>query len=120
MSAEPDPTPLTECCTPPTSVGMTPEDAARTAHLLKVLADPARLQLLSILVDRDDGEATVLDLTAPVGLTQPTVSHHLKVLADVGLVTREKRGVRAYYAVVPEVLYALSGHLGAHLVRVGR
>ncbi len=92
------------CCTPGLAASLTRDDAADLAALFKALADPARLQLLSILRSSDGGEACVCDLTGPVGLSQPTVSHHLKVLADAGLVTREKRGVWAWYAVVPERL----------------
>jgi ArsR family transcriptional regulator len=91
-------------------------DAERTARTLKALADPARLRLLSIIAAHDGGEACVCDLTEPVGLTQPTVSHHLKVLTEAGFVTREKRGVWAYYTLVPDAVRALTAHLGAHLL----
>jgi ArsR family transcriptional regulator len=76
-------------------------DAEALARSLKALADPTRLRLLSLVAAHDGGEACVCDLTDPVGLTQPTVSHHLKVLVDAGLLTRDKRGVWAYYALVP-------------------
>jgi ArsR family transcriptional regulator len=75
--------------------------------VLKVLADPTRLRLLSLIQAQPDGEACVCHLTAPVGLSQPTVSHHLKVLLDAGLVTREQRGSWAYFRVVPEALATL-------------
>jgi len=81
---------------------------------LKAVADPARLQLLSLVAAHEGGEACVCDLTEPVGLSQPTVSHHLKVLVDAGLLTRDKRGVRAYYALVPAALDALAAALTTH------
>ena len=81
--------------------------AEELAGVLKALADPIRLRLVSLIQAHEDGEACVCDLTAPVSLTQPTVSHHLKVLLDAGLVEREKRGVWAYYGIVPGALEAL-------------
>lgn len=92
---------------------MSAASAQRLAGVLKALADPARLRLLSMIQAHDDGEACVCDLTDPLGLSQPTVSHHLKVLLDAGLVTREKRGVWAYYRAVPATLAALAELLAA-------
>ncbi|SEG91732.1 ArsR family transcriptional regulator [Nonomuraea solani] len=83
--------------------------AERLASALKAVADPTRLQVLSMISGSPAGEACVLDLTAPLGLTQPTVSHHLKILVDAGLLTREKRGKWAWYSIVPERLDALRG-----------
>ncbi len=83
-------------------------DAERLAALLHVVSDPTRLQLLSLVKASPAGEACVADLTAPLGLTQPTVSYHLKVLVDAGLLTREKRGLWAWYALVPDGLAALA------------
>ena len=112
-----DPVPtVAGCCTPVTAPAMSPADAAALATPLKALADPARLRLLSLIAAHEGGDACVCDLTEPVGLSQPTVSHHLKVLVDAGLLTREKRGVWAHYAPVPGALDALVAHLGAHLV----
>ena len=105
----------TACCSPVTGSTMSAEDADRTARTLKALADPARLRLLSIIAAHDGGEACVCDLTEPVGLSQPTVSHHLKVLTEAGFVTREKRGVWAYYTLVPGAVDELTRHLGGHL-----
>jgi ArsR family transcriptional regulator len=82
-------------------------DAQRLAALLKVLAEPARLRLLSLIQAQPDGEACVCHLTSPLGLSQPTVSHHLKVLLDAGLVEREQRGSWAYFRVKPEPLAAI-------------
>ncbi|WP_431836532.1 ArsR/SmtB family transcription factor [Cellulomonas sp. Y8] len=103
-------------CSPVTGTTMSAEDADRTARTLKALADPARLRLLSIIAAHEGGEACVCDLTEPVGLSQPTVSHHLKVLTEAGFVTREKRGVWAYFTLVPDAVRALTAHLGEHLL----
>ncbi len=75
--------------------------ASELARTLKAIADPARLRLLSMIAAHDGAEACVCDLTEPLGLSQPTVSHHLKVLVDAGLLTRDKRGVWAYFTLVP-------------------
>src|ERR1043166_2885637 len=83
-------------------------DAARLAAVLKALADPARLRLLSLIQSSPDGEACVCDLTAPLGLSQPTVSHHLRILTESGLLEREKRGVWAYYRLVPASIAAIA------------
>jgi len=104
------------CCSPLTGTTVGVDDAERLSRSLKALADPARLRLLSIIAAHDGGEACVCDLTEPVGLSQPTVSHHLKVLTESGFVTREKRGVWAYYTLVPGAVHELTAHLTAHLV----
>ena len=94
----------------PTCSGISPElalsrpEAERTAALLRVVADPTRLQLLSLIRASDGAESCVCDLTAPIGLSQPTISHHLKVLTEAGLLRREKRGPWAWFALVPERL----------------
>jgi ArsR family transcriptional regulator, arsenate/arsenite/antimonite-responsive transcriptional repressor len=81
-------------------------DAERLAGVLKAFADPARLRLLSLIQAAPDGEASVTDLTAPLNLSQPTVSHHLRILTEAGLIEREKRGVWAYYRIVPSAIAA--------------
>ena len=97
---------------PPLLAGPLPAaDAESLARALKVLADPARLRLLSLIQSQPDHEACVCNLTEPLGLSQPTVSHHLKVLLEAGLVEREQRGSWAYFSVVPEPLTALRGLL---------
>ena len=96
------------CCTSPPHGGLTEPEASELARRLKALADPTRLRLLSIIAAHEGAEACVCDLTEPVGLSQPTVSHHLKVLTSAGLVTREQRGVWAYYAIVPGALESVS------------
>lgn len=103
------------CCTPTTGPVLAAEDADGLARTLKALADPARLRLLSLIAAHAGAEACVCDLIEPVGLSQPTVSHHLKVLAEAGLVTRDKRGVWAYYGLAPGAVEALSAHLVRHL-----
>jgi len=88
------------------------EDADGLARALRVLAEPARLRLLSLIQAQPEHEACVCHLTEPLGLSQPTVSHHLKVLLDAGLVEREQRGSWAYFRVVPDELRALRELLG--------
>ena len=100
-----------ECCTPLLREPLTADQAADLAHILKALADPTRLRLVSMVAAHEGGEACVCDLTDPLGLTQPTISHHLKVLVDAGILTRNQRGKWAYYALVPRALDALSAVL---------
>ena len=93
------------CCgTLTTDEAMGREQAEATAQLLKAVADPVRLQLLSLIRSSTGQEACVCDLTPAVGLSQPTVSHHLKVLTEAGLVTRERRGTWAWFQLVPSRL----------------
>ncbi len=87
---------------------MSAERAAEVAALLKALADPVRLRLLSLIASSRAGEACVCDLNAAFDLTQATISHHLKVLHSAGILDREKRGVWVYYAVRPEALSAVA------------
>ena len=105
--------PLAEqaCCTTLLREPITAGQAADLAHKLKALADPTRLRLVSMVAAHEGGEACVCDLTEPLGLTQPTISHHLKILVEAGIFTRDKRGVWAYYALVPSALDALSAVL---------
>jgi ArsR family transcriptional regulator, arsenate/arsenite/antimonite-responsive transcriptional repressor len=97
-----------QCCTPLLSQPLSADHAAGLAHILKALADPTRLQLVSMVAAHEGGEACVCDLTGPLGLTQPTISHHLKILVDAGILTRDKRGKWAFYALVPGALDAVS------------
>jgi ArsR family transcriptional regulator len=96
------------CCPPLVREASEPEAARDLARVFKALGDPTRVQLLSIVAAHDGGEACVCDLTDPVGLSQPTVSHHLKILVDAGLLTREQRGRWAYYSLVPGALDRLA------------
>jgi ArsR family transcriptional regulator, arsenate/arsenite/antimonite-responsive transcriptional repressor len=95
------------CCTPLVDGPLSAGDADRLAAVFKAVADPARLRLLSLISAQPGGEACTCDLTEPVGLSQPTVSHHLKVLLNAGLLARDKRGQWSYYRIVPEQLAAL-------------
>lgn len=92
------------CCVPSSVPTLGADEAQEKAQLFKALADPNRLRLLSIVKAADGGEACVCDLTEPLALGQPTVSHHLKILVDAGLLQREKRGTWAYYSLVPGAL----------------
>lgn len=99
---------LVACCSPVTD-GVVADEAADTlARMFKALGDPSRVKLLSLIAAGEGGEACSCDLTEPLGLSQPTVSHHLKVLVEAGLLTREQRGKWAYFTVVPSVLEALA------------
>ncbi|MEB3030655.1 ArsR/SmtB family transcription factor [[Mycobacterium] nativiensis] len=100
---------LAACCSPITDGVLDPVAADRLAGVLKALAEPTRLRLVSLIASHPGGEACVCDLTAPVGLTQPTVSHHLKTLVEAGLLERTQRGKWAYYRLVPSALDALAG-----------
>lgn len=95
------------CCPPLLGPALDDAEAQSLAGALKIVADPARLRLLSLIANRPGGESCVCDLTEPLGLSQPTVSHHLKVLHKAGLLDREKRGTWVYYRLVPERLDAL-------------
>jgi ArsR family transcriptional regulator len=99
---------IESCCTPLTRAPLSAQDADRLAGVLKAIAVPARVRILSMIYAHEGGEACVCELTEPLGLSQPTVSHHLKVLVDAGLITRDKRGVWAYYRAVPDALAALA------------
>lgn len=96
------------CCAPLAEAPLSAGDAQQLATRLKALADPARIRLVSILLASDGQEACTCELTEPLGLSQPTVSHHLKKLAEAGLITGERRGVWTYYRVVPDALSALA------------
>ena len=100
------------CCAPVTEGVLDESQATELASVFKVLADPARLRLLSMVAAAESGEACACDLVEPVGRSQPTVSHHLSLLVDAGLLTREKRGKWAWYRVVPERLDAIRAALG--------
>lgn len=92
------------CCAPLTRQTLDATQAAGLARSLKALADPTRLRLISIVAASEGQEACACDLTAPVGLSQPTVSHHLKVLTDAGFLSRTQRGTWAHFALVPGAL----------------
>ncbi len=91
--------------------GLAADEAKQQALVFKALADPNRLRLLSIVKSASSGATCVCDLTEPLDLSQPTVSHHLKVLVEAGLLHREKRGTWAYYSLVPGALESTAGLL---------
>lgn len=102
---------LADCCAPITGSAMDEQTAASLALRFKAVGDPTRLRLLSLIAAQEQGEACVCDLTEPVDLSQGTVSHHLKVLVDAGLLTRTKRGTWSFYALVPGALDTLADAL---------
>ena len=101
------------CCTPLVREPLSGDWAGDLARMFKALGDPVRLQLLSRVASSAGGEACVCDLSAGFGLTQPTISHHLKVLRESGLLQCERRGTWVYYWVVPSALAQLSAVLGS-------
>lgn len=100
------------CCSPLSREPLTQRDADRIAPLLKALADPVRLRLMSLVASHEGGEACVCDLSDAFELSQPTISHHLKVLHDVGLLDRDKRGVWVYYRARSEALSGIATLIG--------
>jgi len=102
---------VTACCAPVTRQAMDRSSAETLAQSLKAIADPTRLQLVSLVAAHKGAEACVCDLQEPLGLSQPTVSHHLKVLVDAGILHREKRGTWAYFSLIPGALDSLAGLL---------
>lgn len=115
-STKPLPLPVLEneavaaCCPPLTERPLTEQEAERTALMFKALGDPARLRLFSSVASHEGGEACVCDIS-DVGVSQPTVSHHLKKLKDAGLLSSERRGTWVYYRVEPSVLAAMGSIL---------
>ena len=95
------------CCPPVLEGRLTKNEADQLAETFKAVADPARLRLLNFIAAQPSGEACVCYLMKPLGLSQPTVSHHLKILFDAGLLDRERRGTWVYYRIVPERLTML-------------
>jgi len=106
------------CCEPILDTALDESGAEELAAAFKVLADPARLRLLSLIANTPAREVCACELVAALGRSQPTVSHHLSTLVDAGLLQREKRGKWAWYSVVPERLAVLHDALAgpAHLV----
>jgi ArsR family transcriptional regulator len=100
------------CCTPVRTDVLDEGQAELLAHSFAALADPIRLRLLSHIAASDDVEVCACDLVEPSGRSQPTVSHHMKILVDAGLVEREKRGLWVWYRLVPSRLDALRSVLG--------
>lgn len=99
---------LAACCAPPAGEALDADGAERLAATLKVLAEPTRLRLLSLVAANRDSEECICNLTELVGVSQPTVSHHMRLLVDAGLLAREQRGKWAYYRLVPGALDAFA------------
>jgi len=100
------------CCPPLSREPLTAEQAELVAPQLKALAEPVRLRLMSLIASHPGGEACVCDLNEAFDLTQPTISHHLKVLHEAGLLDREKRGVWVYYRARTQALASLGALIG--------
>ena len=96
------------CCPSGLAAPMDRDEAHGLAQLLKAVADPSRLQLLALIRASESGEICACDFTEPLGLSQPTVSHHLKVLTDAGLIRREQRGTWAWFSIEPQRLTELA------------
>lgn len=99
------------CCAPLTAEPLDQGQAQDFARVLKALADPTRLRLVSLVAAHEGNEACACDLIDPVGLGQPTVSHHLKILVDAGVLRREKRGIWSYYSLAAETLERIAAFL---------
>ena len=108
------------CCPPLSAEPLSAGQAQLIAPMLKALADPVRLRLMSLIASHPGGEACVCDLTGAFDLSQPTISHHLKVLHDSGLLGREKRGVWVYYRARTEALASLGTLIGSPATAQGR
>jgi len=108
-----DPAATAACCPPLSQEPLTAGQAEQIAPLLKALADPVRLRLMSLIASHPGGEACVCDLTGAFDLSQPTISHHLKVLHEAGLIDRDKRGVWVYYRARTEALASLGTLIGS-------
>lgn len=106
---------MSSTCAAPASLSarLSAVDAIALAERLKALADPVRLQLVSFILEQDSGEACTCELAPLVGLSEPTVSHHLKKLEASGLVAKERRGMNVYYRVVPESIGQITAALNA-------
>lgn len=106
------------CCSPLSDTALSAAQAERIAPLLKALADPVRLRLMSLIASHPAGEVCVCELTSAFDLSQPTISHHLKVLRDSGLLNREKRGIWVYYRARTEALASLGALIGNPIATV--
>ena len=106
------PAEMAACCAPLTAQPLSMEQAGQVAPLLKALADPVRLRLLSLVASHEGAEACICDLNEAFDLSQPTISHHMKVLHEVGLLDRSKRGVWVYYKVRTDALADVAALIG--------
>jgi len=108
-----------ECCPPLACEPLSPAGADELAALFKAVADPMRLRLLSLIACHDGGESCVCDLTAAFDVTAPTISYHLKILREAGLISAERRGTWVYYRINPQVLTLMSAVLVPPLATAG-
>jgi len=109
-----------ECCAPLAREPLPPAGAAELAPLFKALADPMRLRLLSLIACHDGGESCVCDLLEAFDVTAPSVSYHLKILREAGLISSERRGTWVYYRVNPAVLAQMSAVLAPGITGLAR
>ena len=107
-----DPVDTAACCAPLSAQRLSAEQAEQVAPLLKALADPVRLRLMSLVASHPGGEICACDLGESFDLSQPTISHHMKVLHDAGMVDRDKRGVWVYYRARSQALSSLRALIG--------
>lgn len=114
------PQPLKDCCSPSLVGNLKLEEAEQIASLFRILGEPARLQLFSFIAAHPAGEACVCELTEPLGLSQPTVSHHLKVMYEAGLLEKERRGNWMYYRAVPQRIETLKSALSGFTQALAR
>ncbi len=114
MPSTPDVLPSSVCCTPVLEAPLSETEARGLAHVLKALADPARLRLISLIAAQPRAEACNCELVEPLGLSQPTVSHHLRVLHDAGVLERERRGQWIFYRIAGSQLEAVRVALDPH------
>jgi ArsR family transcriptional regulator len=112
MSNQGSPAGTVPCCAPLAHEPLTQDWAGDLARMFKALGDPVRLRLLSMVASHEGGEACVCDLTPAFDLSQPTISHHLRVLREAGLLECERRGTWVFYWVVPAALAQLAAVLG--------
>jgi ArsR family transcriptional regulator len=99
--------PKVTCCTPLLTGRLTPNEAVNLAAIFRALGEPARLQMLNLIAVQPGQEVCACELVEPLELSQPTVSHHLKVMFEAGLLERERRGTWIYYRILPEKLAML-------------
>lgn len=109
--------PLVECATPLAGLSLSDEEAAELERLLRTIADRTRLKILNILIRARGASVCVCEFVPELGLTQPTISYHLKQLREVGLLERERRGAFSYYRLVPGVLERVQSLLAAPVLR---
>jgi ArsR family transcriptional regulator len=106
---------VSPCCPPVLHATLSQSDAADLASTLKALADPTRLRILSLIAAQPEAEACVCHLTEPIGLSQPTMTHHLQILHGAGILERDKRGAWVYYKIVPDRLEEVRSALATRI-----